>query len=161
MTVMRFIEKMVVESPDRTALGDASGGLSYSELWARSAGLARSLQARGITTGDLVGLCVERSVAMVIAGLAIMRAGAAYVAIDPAYPDGRVNWMLEDSCAAAVVADAANAPRFTGTTVVRVDAADVTSEVEADAPLPEVSDAGLAYVVYTSGSTGVDRKSVV
>jgi amino acid adenylation domain-containing protein len=161
VTVIRFIEKMVVEAPDRTALGDAGGGLTYTQLWERSAELAQSLRSRGIANGDFVGLCVERSGAMVLGALAIMRAGAAYVAIDPAYPDDRVNWMLEDSGAAAVLADAANAPRFTGTPpVIRADAQAVATGAYA-APLPEVSEADLAYVVYTSGSTGTPKGVLV
>jgi non-ribosomal peptide synthetase component F len=103
---------MVVEAPDRTALGDASSGVSYGQLWKRSADLAQTLRSRGISPGDFVGLCVERSHELVIGALAILRAGAVYVAIDPAYPDERINWMLEDSGSAAVIADAANASRL-------------------------------------------------
>jgi amino acid adenylation domain-containing protein len=154
---------MVAEAPDRTALGDASSGFSFSELWGRSADLARMLRERGIKQGDFVGLCVERSAAMVIGALAIMRAGAAYVAIDPAYPDDRVNWMLEDSGAVAVLADAANAPRFAGTPpVIHVDAVATAAGAAAGAEgLPEISETDLAYVVYTSGSTGTPKGVIV
>jgi amino acid adenylation domain-containing protein len=158
VTVIRFIEKMVVEAPDRTALGDASSGVSYEQLWKRSADLAQTLRSRGISPGDFVGLCVERSSELVIGALAILRAGAAYVAIDPAYPDARINWMLEDSGAAVVLADAANAARLTGPPVVRVGA---TEMPPAGAPLPEPSDSDLAYVVYTSGSTGTPKGVLV
>jgi amino acid adenylation domain-containing protein len=158
VTLTRFIEKMTIEAPDQTALGDASTVVSYEQLWKRSAGLAQTLRSRGISPGDFVGLCVERSPELVIGALAIMRAGAAYVAIDPAYPDERINWMLEDSGAAAVLTDAANAARLTGPPVIRVDAAETPA---AGAPLPEPSDSDVAYVVYTSGSTGTPKGVVV
>jgi amino acid adenylation domain-containing protein len=158
VTVIRFIEKMVVEAPDRTALGDASSGVSYGQLWKRSADLAHALRSHGISPGDFVGLCVERSPELVVGALAIMRAGAAYVAIDPAYPDERVNWMLEDSGSAAVIADAVNAPRLAGPPVIRVDE---PATAPAGGPLPELSDADLAYVVYTSGSTGTPKGVMV
>jgi amino acid adenylation domain-containing protein len=158
VTVIRFIEKMVVEAPDRTALGDASSGVSYGQLWERSADLAQTLRSRGISPGDFVGLCVERSPELVIGALAIMRAGGVYVAIDPAYPDERINWMLKDSGAAAVLTDAANAARLSGPPVVRVDMAE-TAATGGPLPSPSVSD--LAYVVYTSGSTGTPKGVLV
>jgi amino acid adenylation domain-containing protein len=158
VTIVRFIEKMVVGAPDRTALVDASSGVSYGQLWERSADLAQTLRARGVSPGDFVGLCVERSPELVTGALAIMRAGAAYVAIDQAYPDERINWMLEDSGAAAVLTDAANAARLTGPPVVRVDTAETSPTV---GQLPEPAEPDLAYVVYTSGSTGTPKGVLV
>jgi amino acid adenylation domain-containing protein len=158
VTLTRFIEKMVIEAPDQTALGDASSGVSYEQLWKRSAGLAQTLRSRGISPGDFVGLCVERSPELVIGALAIMRAGGVYVAIDPAYPDERINWMLEDSGSAAVLTDAANAARLTGPPVIRVD---MTETSKTGGQLPEPAESDLAYVVYTSGSTGTPKGVLV
>ena len=74
--------------------------------------LARTLRRLGVKPGDLVGQCLERSASLVVAALAIVRAGAGYVAIDPMYPAERVRWMLDDSGATAVVSDASTAARL-------------------------------------------------
>ncbi len=135
--------------------------MSYGELSAATERLARRLRQFGVKPGDLVGECLDRSAGLVVAALAILRAGAAYVAIDPRYPDERVRWMLEDSGAAAVLTDAGTAARLAAggdlpTVVVLDEGAGPDGPVpdggEALPPAPLPTD--LAYVVYTSGSTG-------
>jgi non-ribosomal peptide synthetase component F len=143
------------------AVCDPAGALSYGELSIRSENLARRLRSLGVKPGDLVGQCLDRSSSLVVCALATLKAGAAYVAIDPSYPDERVQWMLDDSGAAAVVTDASTAARL-GTRgrrpVVVVSAGGElpdASALDRDDPLPGPADASdLAYVVYTSGSTG-------
>ncbi|MEA2124377.1 MAG: hypothetical protein QOI80_1159, partial [Solirubrobacteraceae bacterium] len=83
------------------------GTLTSGELSERADAVARRLHDVGVRRGDFVGLCLGRSAALVVGALGIVRAGAAFVAIDPAYPDERVRWMLEDADAAAVVTDPA------------------------------------------------------
>src|SRR4051794_15804016 len=86
----------VETAPEAVAVRAHDGCLTYRELSDRADRLARELIRRGAARRDLVGLCLDRSAALVVAALGIMRAGCAYVAVDPRYPDERVRWMLED-----------------------------------------------------------------
>ena len=138
------------------------GCLTYRELSDRADGLARELVRRGARPRDLVGLCLERSAALVVAALGIVRAGCAYVAVDPRYPDDRVRWMLEDSSVGAVVADPASAARLDAGGGPAMVVCATGGELLDDAPatgadeplLGEPGPNDIAYVVYTSGSTG-------
>ncbi|HVH12672.1 MAG TPA: condensation domain-containing protein, partial [Longimicrobium sp.] len=146
-------------TPDAPAVTHGDRTLSYAELDARADALARRLVARGGAAGSLVGLCVERSLDTVVGILGILKAGAAYLPLDPAYPDDRLAYMLEDSRAQLVVTSADAEGRLPdGAARIRldeeanpIDSADPTA---ADFVLPEVSPDALAYVIYTSGSTG-------
>jgi amino acid adenylation domain-containing protein len=161
-TVLPLIDQATTGSPDRVAVRGGDGAVTYGELAARSDQLAQRLRQLGVAPGDLVGLCLDRSVRLVVGALAIVKAGAAYVAIDPNYPDERIAWMLDDSGAVAVVTDAAIAGRLASEnvrpTVVLADAGELRDAPDADAgaaPLPAAPQpTDLAYVVYTSGSTG-------
>ena len=125
----------------------------------RAERLARHLRQLGVNAGDLVGQCLERSASLVVGALAAFRLGAAYVAIDPAYPDERIRWMLDDADVAAVVTDGPNADRPLGSKVTVVLGSggwlppDATVSDGEPLPAPPQS-SDLAYVVYTSGSTG-------
>jgi amino acid adenylation domain-containing protein len=141
-------------TPDAPAVAYGERTLSYAELGARADGLARRLVARGAGADVLVGLCVERSLETVVGILGILKAGAAYLPLDPAYPDERLAYMLEDSGAQLVVTAADAADRLpAGVEQLRLDEHETQSE-RADFMLPEVSPEALAYVIYTSGSTG-------
>jgi amino acid adenylation domain-containing protein len=161
-----------------TAVSGPEGNVSYAELTARADELARTLTEVGVGRGALVGLCLPRSASLVVGALGIVRAGAAYVAIDPAYPDKRVRWMLEDSGAVAVVTDRGHAPRLDGdderpvvlladggvpagaparTSPLADSRAEPPGPDEAETPGPD----DLAYVVYTSGSTGTPKGVMV
>src|ERR1700733_15148354 len=108
-TVLGLIDRSSALMADEIAVRGPDGTVSYAELTARANDLARALGELGVGRGDLVGLCLPRSANLVVGALGIVKAGAAYVAIDPAYPDERVRWMLDDSAAAAVVTDTAGA----------------------------------------------------
>ncbi len=160
-TVLSLIDQMVAASPNDVAVRGPDATLTYGELSARAERLARRLRQLGVKPGDLVGLCLERSASLVVTALAIFRAGGAYVAIDPGYPDERVRWMLGDSGAAAVVTDAGIAARLGASSdrpgVVVAGGGEVQDGSLATGadPLPEPPrSTDLAYVVYTSGSTG-------
>jgi amino acid adenylation domain-containing protein len=167
-TVLTLVAGTVETSPEAVAVRDLHGSLSYGELGIRADRLAQRLRQIGVEPGDLVGLCLERSASLVVAALAICRAGCAYVAIDPKYPDERMQWMLEDSDAAAVVTDAATAERLGTSTqrpeVVLKGAGELRDDSFPDdgEPLPRPpGPADLAYVVYTSGSTGLPKGVLV
>jgi amino acid adenylation domain-containing protein len=160
-TVLALIDHTVLTSPHDVAVRGPDGTLTYRELSVRAERLARRLRLLGVKPGDLVGLCLDRSAGLVVAALAIFRAGAAYVAIDPKYPDERVWWMLDDSDAAAVVTDAGTAARLRTSSdrprVVVADGGTLHDGSVADSAdrLPRSPrSADIAYVVYTSGSTG-------
>jgi amino acid adenylation domain-containing protein len=158
-TAVELVDEAVMSAPDSIAVDAPDGRLTYFELWQRAERLARHLHRVGVRPGDLIGQCLERSASLVVGALAAFRAGAAYVATDPAYPDERLRWMLDDADVAAVVTDRRNAGRMLGdrATVVLGARGELPADVTAvdDDPLP-ASPRGpdLAYVVYTSGSTG-------
>jgi amino acid adenylation domain-containing protein len=160
-TVLPLIDQIVAELPERVAVQGLDGTVTYDELAVRADRLARALRQLGVKPGDLVGQCLERSTSLVVAALGIFRAGAAYVAIDPTYPDERVRWMLDDSGAVAVVTDAGTAARLGGygdrPAVVLAGGGELQDGSVPDSmdPLPGPPlPSDLAYVVYTSGSTG-------
>jgi natural product biosynthesis luciferase-like monooxygenase protein len=153
-TVPSLIARQAARDPDRVAIVAGDERLSYREVERRASRLARRLQAAGVTHGSIVGLAVPRSAALVIGALAIWKAGAAYLPIDPDYPVERRRFMVEDSgVSVIVVAGRADAAAFGTATLV--DADDERGDAAADAgDLPVAAPEDLAYVIYTSGSTG-------
>ncbi|MCP5155944.1 MAG: amino acid adenylation domain-containing protein [Ectothiorhodospiraceae bacterium] len=141
--------------PGAVALADASRQLTYGELEAESAALARWLRAQGVGRDTAVGVLVERSVDMVVAWLAVMRAGGGYLPLDPEYPPSRLEYMLTDSGAPVLLTQetlAARAAGFAGT-VHCVDRP-LPASPPASSGLDEAAPDALAYLIYTSGSTG-------
>ena len=155
-----LFEAQAAATPQATAVSFRDATLTYAELDRRSNRLARHLRAEGVRPGMLVGICVERSVEMVVGLLGILKAGAAYVPLDPSYPPRRLRLMVEDAELEVVVTLARNAPAVEGVGVRRITV-DGAAEAEQKArrsasPLEAVAVGGqdLAYVMYTSGSTG-------
>ncbi|MBL0093820.1 MAG: AMP-binding protein, partial [Piscinibacter sp.] len=105
VTVVELIAAQMQRTPQNEAIVSSEETLDYAELDRRANRLARLLRSRGIGRGALVGLCLERSPAMLVAQQAIMRAGAAYVPLDPAYPAERLQYMATDAKLAMLVAD--------------------------------------------------------
>jgi amino acid adenylation domain-containing protein len=144
-------------TPDAPAVTWAGGTMKYAELDAASNRLARHLRARGVGPDARVGVCLERGPEMMVALLAVLKAGGACVPVDPAYPAERIAYMLADSAAPVLLTQArlADALPATGAAIIRVDADAQAIAAESAEPLeggagPE----NLAYVIYTSGSTG-------
>ena len=160
-TLIGLFEASVAAAPERIALAFGDDQWSYADLDARASRLARRLvREHGVKPGDLVGHCLERSLEMVVALLAIMKAGAAYVALDPGLPPERLAHMLADSAAPVVLTQARLAERLGGAHAARV--LELDGEVGADddgegsfAALARADT--LAYVIYTSGSTGLPK----
>ncbi|HEX6101030.1 MAG TPA: amino acid adenylation domain-containing protein [Thermoanaerobaculia bacterium] len=150
----------------KTAVVSGEDRLTYQQLYDRSRDLALYLQSQGVGPDSLVGVCMERSLEMVVALYGILAAGGAYVPLDPEYPDDRLEHMVRDSRAAVVLTQEA----LRGKLAALVDAE--TRVIAVDAQWPEIGErvdalkaAGvalredvaphhLAYVIYTSGSTG-------
>ncbi|MFI6321047.1 amino acid adenylation domain-containing protein [Nonomuraea sp. NPDC050556] len=135
--------------PERAAIGE----LTYGELDARVTELAGILQAGGVTTGDIVGVFLERSADAIAALLAVWRAGGAYLPLDPALPGQRLAFMVQDSGARLVLTSADLAGRLPNVGVALVD--------EPPQEFVPVRRGEAAYVIYTSGSTGTPKGVVV
>ncbi|NTX08406.1 MupA/Atu3671 family FMN-dependent luciferase-like monooxygenase [Myxococcus sp. CA040A] len=145
------------KTPDAVAVVGDDATLTYAELDARSNALAWHLRLMGVGPEVRVGLCVERSAAMVVAMMGVLKAGGAYVPLDPDYPRERLAYMLEDSGAAVLLTET----HLEGTVppgkarVVTLESVALADGERRDSPPPfGMSPAHLAYVIYTSGSTG-------
>ncbi|WP_182905612.1 non-ribosomal peptide synthetase [Microbispora sp. H13382] len=137
-------------APGAVALTFDDDTLTYAELRARAERLARALGERGVTADSVVGLAMDRSAALVVAMLAVVTAGAAYLPLDLGHPAERLAYMVEDSGACLVLVD--REPAFApGVPVVRLGELDPAAP---GAPLPGVHPEQRACVLYTSGSTG-------
>ena len=149
MTFVKAFEQCARQNPDRLAVADATGSLTYGELSHHSDVLAHRLIACGVKPGDFVAVMLDRTIAFPLAVIAIHKAGAAYVPIDLEYPEERQKYMLED-CEAKVIIDS----RF----MADIDFA-VSGETADHIDLS--SPDGPAYMIYTSGSTGKPKGAVL
>ncbi|WP_369212913.1 amino acid adenylation domain-containing protein [Streptomyces flavofungini] len=152
-SVVEAFEGWVARSPDAVAVRCApEQELSYVQLDARASALARYLMALGVGVESRVGLCLPRGVDMVVAELAVWKAGAAFVPLDPEYPAERLAFMVVDS-GVEVVLGATDRLPVGGVRVVRLDDPELAEQ--SDEPLRTyIGPDQLAYVIYTSGSTG-------
>lgn len=141
-------------SSDHIAVEAGGEAISYAALGARSAALAATLAARGVGRGALVAVCLPRSVDQIVALLAVWRAGAAYLPLDPAWPEARLASLIAGADCKAVIAEAALGARIAGNLPV-VGAGAVVVGAPLDERMPDADD--LAYVIYTSGSTGAPK----
>ncbi|MEW1583183.1 amino acid adenylation domain-containing protein [Streptomyces microflavus] len=163
-TLPELFERQVRATPHAPAVEFEGEVLDYLELDRRANRLARLLVARGIGPEDRVALLLPRSIEFVVALLAVVKAGAAYVPVDPAYPAARIDHMLQDAAPACVLATSAtdSAARAAGRDALLLDSQEVLDELSgladtapADADRTRsLTAAHTAYVIYTSGSTG-------
>ncbi|MFI1105065.1 amino acid adenylation domain-containing protein [Streptomyces melanogenes] len=138
--------------PDRTAIHAPDASLTFAELSERTARLAGRLRALGVGRGDRVGISARRGVHWAVAPLAVWRAGAAYVPLDPAYPADRLAFTAADARLRAVVADTGALPWADGLAVLGPDGTDEAGQDRFDDL--DVGALDAAYVIHTSGSTG-------
>lgn len=151
-------EREAETAPAATAVKCGDHALSYRDLDVRATKLAHYLRSIGVGPEVMVALCVERSVEMVVGILAVLKAGAAYVPMDPAYPRDRLDFMLND-CGAAVLLTQSHLPSIKSSSgkarVIRLDTEWVTiAGAPENAVALSISPDDRAYVIYTSGSTG-------
>ncbi|MBO0883146.1 MAG: amino acid adenylation domain-containing protein, partial [Mycobacterium sp.] len=149
LTVVDLVGRQAARTPDALAVD----GCTYRELEQRASGWALRLRGLGVGAGARVGVCVPRDADLVVALLAVLKTGAAYVPLDPAYPAARIGFMLEDSGAMCVLTTTAFA------SLVPDDLPRVLMDTPPGetGPVGRVRDDQLAYVIYTSGSTGVPK----
>jgi amino acid adenylation domain-containing protein len=157
LCVHAAFEEQVIRTPDKTAIISQENQLSYCELNELANSVARRLVRTGVQPGALVGISLNRSLEMVVALLGILKAGAAYVPLDPSYPEQRLNFLVEDSQVNIVV----TTHEFTelwhqhGVETLMVDVESLSAEGEdAGNPSLPLSAENRMYVIYTSGSTG-------
>jgi amino acid adenylation domain-containing protein len=164
LLVHQIVEKRAAERPDAIALTFADKHLSYRALDERANRLAHKLAARGVGPEEKVALYLERGLDQVVAVLAILKSGGAYVPIDPAYPADRIAFMLADSDPRVVLTQESLRASLPDPAAAAV----IEDESWWDGPAPEgppaVTDLGpssLAYIIYTSGSTGQPKGVMV
>ncbi len=162
-TLPELFEARVASSPDSVALILGPVRVSYEELDARASRLARALAARGVRPESLVAVVLERSVEQVVALLGVLKAGGAYLPVDPDYPPERISRMLADARPAVILAAAGRAADLPALASVPVlTGADLTPAAGPDsAPAARPLPWHPAYVIYTSGSTGQPKGVVV
>jgi natural product biosynthesis luciferase-like monooxygenase protein len=171
LCVHHAIESEVAKRPDSIAVQFRGRTLTYRELDERANRLARRLAALGAGPDKIVGLFMERSLDMMVGLLAVLKAGAAYLPLDPAYPSARLSFMTEDAGISVLLTQSRLVPRLAPkASVLCVDRdAETPAVSESEAPAEtaagtlavDVTPDHLAYVIYTSGSTGVPKGVMV
>ncbi|MDE3155808.1 MAG: amino acid adenylation domain-containing protein [Acidobacteriota bacterium] len=156
----QLVEAQAAATPERTAIVHRGARVSYAALNERADAIARGLAALGAGPEVPVGLCARRTPALLAGMLGILKTGAAYVPLDPAYPAERLSFMVRDAGIRLLVTERALAGRFDEVTPVLLDA-----DAEPAAPpvrrSPDVTPENLAYVIYTSGSTGLPKGTAI
>jgi amino acid adenylation domain-containing protein len=156
--IHELFETQAAGTPDAEAVAFEGERLTYAELNARANRLAHHLRSLGVGPDARVGICVEPSLEMVVGVLAVLKAGGAYLPLDPAYPADRLRYMLEDGAPAAVLVQTHLRDRVEGADVPLLEL-DAAAPAWASLPATDPGRGGLtpehlAYVIYTSGSTG-------
>ncbi len=165
LTISKLIEQVAAEKPDNIAVVYDGKGLTYSLLNRKANFLASLLRSNGIKPNDVVGIMTYRSFEMVIAQLAILKCGAAYLPIDPAYPKDRISYILEDSNCPLLLTTSQVKLEVTETPFLNIDFDKIGNQDENIENINTPHD--LAYVIYTSGSTGrpkgvaIEHQSIV
>jgi amino acid adenylation domain-containing protein len=148
-------------TPDALALMQGDDASTYAELAERSRAVAQRLSAAGVGSETVVALGMGRSLDWVVAALGVLRAGGAYLPIDPAYPQARIDFMLADSGATHVVARREFAAQMGSSVTIWEDLIESEGDDKAYSIDGDVDPASAAYVIYTSGSTGQPKGVVV
>ena len=162
--IHQLFEAQVELTPDAVALVFEGQELTYSELNSRANQLAHYLQKLGVQPETLVGICVERSIEMIVGLLGIWKAGGAYLPIDPTYPSDRIAYMLENSQVPILLTQnhrTATVPEYHGHRIALDSDWDFISTENKDNPIGMVTSQNLAYMIYTSGSTGKPKGVLV
>ncbi|MBX9403188.1 amino acid adenylation domain-containing protein [Lysobacter sp. BMK333-48F3] len=169
--VQTAFERQAAQRPDAVAIEHDGEAWTYSELDRRANRLAHYLRGLGLQADDRIALCLQRGPELIVAVLATLKAGAAYVPLDPAHPDQRLAWLLQDCAPAALLTQSALRGRLQPPAGCRAIALDATAWehapwAAAPAHAPDLrawagDGSHLAYVIYTSGSTGTPKGVMV
>ncbi len=158
--IHQLFEKQVTINPDAVAVVFEDKSLTYKELNAQANQLAHYLLSLGVKPDDLVGICLERSLELIVGLLAILKAGGAYVPIDSNYPSERLSFLFEDTQIKILLTQSQIAeslpPHSAQIVCLELDWAKIQQNSQ-DNPNNAVTADNLAYVIYTSGSTGIPK----
>ncbi|WP_178989432.1 non-ribosomal peptide synthetase [Winogradskyella schleiferi] len=152
--IHHIIEDVAKNNPDDIAVTFGSESLTYKKLNEQATTLAQLITSKVNTEDQVIGLSVERSTHMIVGLLAILKAGFAYLPLDPEYPSQRIDFILKDAGVNCIVTQEKLLPIFKSfeSQLITLDNLESTDEVKNE--LPKVSGSDLAYIIYTSGSTG-------
>ncbi len=157
-TVLSLFEQQVKRTPQAVAVSFEQDSLDYSELAQRTDNIACLLLSKNVEPGQFVGVFIERSIELVVAILGILKAGAAYVPLDPEYPEERINHVIADSNISVLLSQTKLEKQLPSdvTDVIYLDSDRLYESVKPQV-LPRVTEDMLAYAIYTSGSTGIPK----
>ena len=165
-TIHQLFEEQAIRIPDKVAVVFGGDGMTYQELNTRSNQLAQVLREKGVEPSSIIGIMVERSFEMIIGILGVLKAGGAYLPIDPEYPKDRIRFMLNDSDVSLLLTQSWLADNIAfESEVVILDAIVFVDNVNFNMCSEQLN--SLAYIIYTSGSTGkpkgvmVEHKSLI
>ena len=147
----------VARMPEAVALSCGERSWTYRELEQAANRLAHLLADRGVGPGGCVGLLLARSAQAVVAILGVLKTGAAYVPIDPGLPAARIGFMLADAAPTAALTTTGLADRLDGHDLVVIDVDDPAVDTQSATALPCPAPEDIAYLMYTSGTTGVPK----
>lgn len=155
-TVVQVFEQTAQKFPDSIALEFGHNRISYRDLYKRSLCISKMLSDAGLGKGSIVAVCMERNADMVPALLSVLMSGAAYVPIDPSFPDERISYITADSGAKLFLTQKTLLTRFSqlGCKLITIDDLANNYEEIKDSVQDKPGPGDLAYVIYTSGSTG-------
>jgi amino acid adenylation domain-containing protein len=156
-TVLDLFKNQVQQVPNRVAVLFEDDCLTYQELHERSNQLANCLINKGIKKGDLIGIYLERSLEMIVGLLGILKAGAAYVPVDPAYPEERIKYILGDIDSKIIITTRRISEKLSEKNkgnCLNIDNWDDFQYESTDNPVIDLKPSDLMYIIYTSGSTG-------
>lgn len=161
-SISALFDTTTSEHEHRVAVVQGNTSITYGQLRAKVLNAAVALMEAGVRPGDLVGLCTERNITMVVAQLAIMRAGACFVPIDHTYPEERIRFIIDDTRFSVLVTDPAlkSALPAAGARTVVLDSSLMDKPKAPETPALDKPECA-AYIMYTSGSTGKPKGVVV
>ncbi|MDR3660989.1 MAG: AMP-binding protein, partial [Mycobacterium sp.] len=157
VSITALFAAQVARAPEAVAVTFGDRSMTYRELDEAANRFAHLLSGCGVGPGGCVALLLERSAEAVVAMLAVLKTGAAYLAIDPALPSARMQFMLEDAAPIAVVTTAGLADRLDGRDLAVIDINDPAAGTQPGTGLPTPAPDDIAYLIYTSGTTGTPK----
>jgi amino acid adenylation domain-containing protein len=162
-SIHSLFAEQAARTPEAPALRYPGSHLTYADLDRRANQLARLLQAAGTGPGDILGVCLERSPDLIVSVLAILKAGAAYLPLDPGYPTERLRFVLQDARPRLVITNTDVPDRLPGSVpFVHLDREAAAIHTQSPDPVDvDTSADQLAYIMYTSGSTGTPKGVLV